>query len=138
MKPVIAGFIVSVIVYGSANASELTVSSLSEKGILPLSNSTLQSIIVGNTLIHTSASNQVIPMYYRSEGVRIFSIGSRRFEGAYTIKNDRRCEASAQGGEVCMAIYEMAPGRYVVCDPRDGERCNWTMTVEKGNSRGIQ
>lgn len=120
------------------NGQEITIESLSKNGLRPIPTEELKQIIVGNTLVHTSLSGQNIPMYYRTDGKRVFSMGARRFEGPYTIRDDRRCESSSQGGEVCMTIYKTKPTQYVVCDPRDGGRCIWTMEVEAGNSRGIQ
>lgn len=122
----------------SAKGSDLTVNSLTASGFSPLSNEELTTTIVGNTLVHTSQSGQTVTIYYQNDGNRIFKMGARRFEGPYEIKDNRRCESSTQGGSVCMLIYKAERDQYIVCDPRDGGRCNWTMTVEKGNSRGLQ
>ncbi|WP_434617393.1 hypothetical protein [Azospirillum sp. B2RO_4] len=124
----------------SANAYgvDITVNSLAASAATPLSSAELTGIVVGNTLVHKSQSGQEVIIYYRNDGYRVFKMGARRFEGPYEIKDNRRCESSTQGGLVCMAIYRAEGGQYIVCDPRDGGRCNWTMAVENGNSRDLQ
>lgn len=126
------------IISANAYGVDITVNSLTASGISSLSSTELTNIIVGNTLIHKSQSSQEVIIYYRNDGNRVFKMGARRFEGPYEIKDNRRCESSNQGGSVCMTIYKAEGGQYIVCDPRDGGRCIWTVTVEKGNSRGLQ
>lgn len=138
IKPILLMAIVFTCFSFNANSQDITNDSLLKSGLSPLNGDNLKEIIIGNTLIHTSSSGQTIPMYYRPDGKRVFTMGARRFEGPYAIKDNRRCESSSQGGEVCMTIYKIKPTQYVVCDPRDGGRCIWTMEIEPGNSRGIQ
>lgn len=138
MKPILLMAMVLTCISFTVSSQEITNESLLNSGLSPISTNELRDIIVGNTLVHRSSSNQIIPMYYRPDGNRVFIMGARRFEGPYSIKDNRRCESSSQGGEVCMTIYKMKPTQYVVCDPRDGGRCIWTMEIEPGNSRGIQ
>lgn len=138
MKPVLLMATVFACISSPALSQGITNESLLKSGLSPINTNELREIIVGNTLVHRSLSGQTIPMYYRPDGNRVFTMGERRFEGPYTIKDNRRCESSSQGGEVCMTIYKTKPTQYVVCDPRDGGRCIWTMEVEAGNSRGMQ
>jgi hypothetical protein len=125
----------------AVHAQPTSVQALSEKGIKPVGHDQLSELIVGNTLRHSKLESVLkLDMWYREDGIRVYWTGGpglgRRFEGWYQIKQGRRCELSGGGGEVCFTLYPAFRDQYFLCDQNG--KCDWTLSVEKGNPLRIE
>jgi hypothetical protein len=121
--------------------SQVQVDTLVKDGKNSLTQTELVELITGNTLKHRKLNSSLqLDMHYRSDNIRVYWTGGpnigKRFEGWYKIKDGKRCELSGGGGEVCFTLYPSASNKYFLCDSNN--RCDWEVTVEKGNPDSIE
>jgi len=121
--------------------SQVQVDALIKDGKKSLNQTELLELITGNTLKHKKLNSSLqLNMHYRSDNIRVYWTGGpnigKRFEGWYKIKDGKRCELSGGGGEVCFTLYPSESNKYFLCDSNN--RCDWEVTVEKGNPESIE
>lgn len=121
--------------------SQVQVETLLKDGKAPLTQTELTELITGNTLKHKKLNSSLqLDMHYRSDNIRVYWTGGpnigKRFEGWYKVKDGKRCELSGGGGEVCFTLYPSQSNKYLLCDSNN--RCDWEVTVEKGNPDSIE
>jgi hypothetical protein len=76
---------------------------------------------------HNIVSGLRLPMWYAADGTRSLRVGNRNFSGAWTARDNGRCEETVGGPVVCMAIYKSGE-EWVLCDPREAPECRWRIT----------
>ncbi len=121
--------------------SQVMTDSLVKEGKRSLNQMELEQLIIGNKLKHKKLSSSLqLDMHYRSDSIRVYWTGGpnigKRFEGWYKIKDGKRCELSGGGGEVCFTLYPHKQENFLLCDSNN--RCDWELTVEKGNPDRIE
>jgi hypothetical protein len=141
MKKLIVTAIYLVSIGAFAQTEPTTTAELEARGTKRLDQERLATLIQGNTLLHEKIKSSIAyDMWYRPDGNRVFYTGGpnigRRFEGWYKIKDGKRCELSTGGGEVCFTVYPIEEDKYFLCD--SAGKCDWTFTVEEGNSSKLE
>lgn len=127
--------------FSNVALSQVMTDSLVKEGKRSLNQMELEQLIIGNTLKHKKLSSSLqLDMHYRSDNIRVYWTGGpnigKRFEGWYKIKDGKRCELSGGGGEVCFILYPYKQENFLLCDSNN--RCDWELTVEKGNPDRIE
>ena len=131
----------AIVLFSNVALSQVMTDSLVKEGKRSLNQIELEQLIIGNTLKHKKLSSSLqLDMHYRSDNIRVYWTGGpnigKRFEGWYKIKDGKRCELSGGGGEVCFTLYPYKQEKFLLCDSNN--RCDWELTVEKGNPDRIE
>ena len=131
----------AIMLFSNVALSQVMTDSLVKEGKRSLNQMELEQLIIGNTLKHKKLSSSLqLDMQYRSDNIRVYWTGGpnigKRFEGWYKIKDGKRCELSGGGGEVCFTLYPYKQENFLLCDSNN--RCDWELTVEKGNPDRIE
>lgn len=88
----------------------------------------IRTLHAGHTLLHENVVNGAkVPIWFDADGTRHFRAGNRHFTGAWTARDDKRCEETIAGPVVCMTIYQRG-NDLVYCDPREAPECRWVVS----------
>ncbi|RKZ85222.1 MAG: hypothetical protein DRR19_16670 [Candidatus Parabeggiatoa sp. nov. 1] len=109
----------------------VTLTQLEAANVSPLDTKKLIAMTVGKTLTHKDLrDDSEYDIFYTTKNQRIVSQGVDQIASTYyTIGENRRYEATAQGDVIPISIYRVnddaGKSRDIVCDPRDNGYCNW-------------
>lgn len=123
--------------FAAPAVAQTTLNDLKGKGLQALTTAELEQLIVGNTLYHENAKNQMqFVIFYRPDGTRVFHWIRGRFEGPYRIQDNMRCETSVRGSSVCFHLVK-ADDRIWLCDSGNSECEFYIYKIVRGNPENI-
>jgi hypothetical protein len=98
----------------------------------------MKSEFIGNTLVNKSLkSGAEFPTYYDKGGTRTMLFKGKKYKTYWKFSDRHLCIESVRDRKEFCADYYRDEGVYRWCDPRDAGLCQWEITIEEGNSRGL-
>ena len=134
--------LLSVVWYASVGAAWAqtvpTEDTLKRKQLPALTIDEMKSEFIGNTLVHKSLkSGAKFPIYFDKGGTRTMLFKEKKHTTSWRFTGRHLCIVSVRDSNEFCADYYRDEDVYRWCDPREAGLCQWEITIEQGNSRGL-